>query len=610
VDLDGNCTFSNAACLRLLGYHGESDLLGRNMQALIHHTRRDGSKYHADDCRIFQAYRQGEGTHVHGEIFWRADGTSFPAEYRSYPIRRHGQVVGAVVTFLDMTQRRQAETALQQSELRFDQLLSSLDEVVWSALPDSSKLLYINPAAERVYGRPTAEFYGNSSLWLEVIHPDDRDDVEKSVAGLIEQGAWQHEYRIIRPDGSIRWISDRAHVVYDNSGIPSSIGGIATDITARKHAEESLHDREERYRHLVEMHPDAIAIHREGRYLYFNPAGAKLLGAAEPEQLVGIPVLSIVHPEFQASVAQRIEAVQKGRDVLRFDDEKLIRLDGKVIDVEITGTQFVFDGEPAVQITMRDITHRKQVEKKFAEQQAQLAHVARLNAMGEMVGGIAHEINQPLAAISNFAGACTNLITAQHDDWADNVLGFTRQISQQAVRCGDIIRRLGNFAKKSEVLPSIQKINDLVEESVELVASAAGKRAVTVQLDLVEPSPCVAVDGIQIQQVIVNILRNAYEAMHESNADTHHVTIRSRMTADCVEISIKDSGPGLPDDELGNLFDTFFTTKKSGMGVGLAISRSIIDSNGGRLWAESDPEIGATFYFTLPVVSGVEAHVS
>jgi signal transduction histidine kinase len=162
--------------------------------------------------------------------------------------------------------------------------------------------------------------------------------------------------------------------------------------------------------------------------------------------------------------------------------------------------------------------------------------------------------------------------------------------------------------KKNEAMPAVQEINDLVEESVKLVASAACRRGgVAVQLALDDPSPRVAVDGIQIQQVIVNILRNAYEAMYEYDASALRVTIRSRMTEGCVEVSVTDTGPGLPDDETGNLFDAFFTTKKSGMGMGLAISRSIIDSYGGRLWAESEPHIGATFYFTLPVVS--QTHV-
>jgi PAS domain S-box-containing protein len=240
LDQDGLCTFCNAACLRLLGYAGSHDLLGKNMHRLVHHTRADGTPYPQEECRIFRAFRQGEGAHVEDEVLWRTDGTCFPAEYWSYPVRRGGQVSGTVVTFVDITERKRAGEALRQSEQRLRLALDAggmgtwdwdirADEVVWSD----------NLGA--VVGLPPGSFDGTLEGFRRLIHPDDRDFVGSAITNAIEErSGYEVEFRIARPDGSIGWMLGKGRVFTDGDGEPMRMIGVSMDITDRKRAGDDI----------------------------------------------------------------------------------------------------------------------------------------------------------------------------------------------------------------------------------------------------------------------------------------------------------------------------------------------------------------------------------
>jgi two-component system sensor histidine kinase/response regulator len=240
IDMLGNCTFCNAACLRFLGYNDPVELIGKNMHNTIHHTRPDGTPYPSKECRIYSAFRQGEGSHVDDEVVWRADGTSFPVEYWSYPIRENNLLIGAVVTFVDITERRRAQHALQQSEEMFRQLAENIREVFFVVTPDPPRMAYISPAYEEVFGRACQELYDRADAWIDSVHPEDRNHVlsvfEQSLRGV----ATAMEYRLIRPDGSARWIHARTFPVQGSQRKSDSIVGIAEDITDRKKALEEV----------------------------------------------------------------------------------------------------------------------------------------------------------------------------------------------------------------------------------------------------------------------------------------------------------------------------------------------------------------------------------
>ena len=240
LDMLGNCTFCNSACLRLLGYKDPVELIGKNMHSIMHHTRPDGTPYPSDQCRIYLAFRRGEGSNVDDEVVWRADGTSFPVEYRSYPVRKNNLLVGAVVTFIDITERRRAQHALQQSAEMFRQLAENIREISFIVTPNPPRMAYISPAYEEVFGRQCQELYHRADAWIDGVHPEDRHQVlgvfEQSMQGV----ATAMEYRLIRPDGSVRWIHARSFPVQDAQGKLGRIVGIAEDITDRKRALEEM----------------------------------------------------------------------------------------------------------------------------------------------------------------------------------------------------------------------------------------------------------------------------------------------------------------------------------------------------------------------------------
>jgi len=240
IDMLGNCTFCNAACLRLLGYKDPVELIGKNMHRVMHHTRPDGAPYPSDECRIYLAFRRGEGSHVDDELVWCADGTGVPVEYWSYPMREKNILIGAVVTFIDITERRKAQQALQQSEEIFRQLAENIREVFFIVTPDPPRIAYISPAYEEVTERPRQELYERADACIESVHPEDRNRMASVFEQSLQGVATAMHYRLVRPDGSVRWIKARSFPVRDSQGKFGSSVGIAEDITDRKKALEEM----------------------------------------------------------------------------------------------------------------------------------------------------------------------------------------------------------------------------------------------------------------------------------------------------------------------------------------------------------------------------------
>ena len=245
--------------------------------------------------------------------------------------------------------------------------------------------------------------------------------------------------------------------------------------------------------------------------------------------------------------------------------------------------------------------HRKQAVQELQEKEVQLAHISRLTSMGEMLAGIAHEINQPLAAISNYAAACKHTLENAEVENLERLRAWTESIAQQAVRCGGIIRRLRGFAELGKTEAVDVRLNDLLHESVALIGADARFKSIDVKCELAEQGAHVNGCKIQIQQVIVNLLRNACEAVAGCGQPERLVTIRSTVSADHAEISVADNGPGIDADIRDTLFEPFVSSRAGGLGIGLAISRSIVEKHGGRIWVDASYRHGAKFRLTLPL---------
>jgi C4-dicarboxylate-specific signal transduction histidine kinase len=251
---------------------------------------------------------------------------------------------------------------------------------------------------------------------------------------------------------------------------------------------------------------------------------------------------------------------------------------------------------------VEDHTERIRAEEEGRRQMEQMAHIDRFNTMGEMAAGIAHEINQPLTAIATYSQACQRLISAGMASETE-VLDVMGQISKEALRAGNIVHQLRALVHKQKSSRVECDINEVIREVIELAGVDARHKDLALELVLQDALSPVVVDRIQIQQVTLNLIRNALDATVSSGCKECRVIVRTRGVKDAVEVSVVDNGIGLPPDIENQLFRTFFTTKETGMGMGLPISRSIITSHGGRLWFTRNKDRGVTFSFTLPLLS-------
>ena len=379
-----------------------------------------------------------------------------------------------------------------------------------------------------------------------------------------------------------------------------------TILAQRARAEEALRESEDRFRSVFEKGPLGVAlVGRDYRFIKANECLCRMVGYSEDE-LRGLRFSDITHPDDVERDNDLARQLFVGEIPSYTMEKRYIMKSGAVVWGNLTAAVLRRpDGTPEYGLGMiENITERKQAEERERLRQAELAQVTRLGTMGEMATGIAHELNQPLAAIANYAEACILRIRGRDPAHAD-LLSDLEGLAGQTERAGQIIRRLRDFVRRGEPRRSTCEINEIVREVVGLMEPEMRMTETALRLELSASQPAVRADSIQIEQVILNLVRNAVEAMSNVEPARRALLIRSATTGDeAVEVTIRDTGNGL-DPEIGEqIFDAFFTTKPEGMGMGLSISRTIVEAHGGRLWAAANPGGGATFRFTLPISGG------
>ena len=302
-------------------------------------------------------------------------------------------------------------------------------------------------------------------------------------------------------------------------------------------------------------------------------------------------------PVEAADVVARLHADQQVRNY----ETRFVRDDGTMLWVTLQETmQEETDGTMVIDGIIDDISARKQGEEALRQTEADMAHMARIAAMGELLAGIAHEINQPLNAIANYSVACIKRMESVRHAELVEVREWIGQISEQATRTAAIIRGMRQFASRQESRHMPVELHSLLEETSNLLRFELRKSRAKLQWDLAESLPPVSIDRIQIQQVIVNLLQNALESMENVPAEQRIITIATRRCEQGVEVSVADRGAGLGDSRTDRLCQPFVTSKPQGLGMGLPVSKTIIQAHGGKLWGENRDEKGAAFYFTLP----------
>ena len=363
-------------------------------------------------------------------------------------------------------------------------------------------------------------------------------------------------------------------------------------------------EREKRLRSMTQTAPDAIVVIDEtGIIDTINPATERLFGYSKGE-LVGENVRILMPSPYReahdAHLARYRETGEKrvigiGRVVVGR------RKDGTTFPARLAIGEIALDQGRLFTGFIHDITERETIQRRAGVLQQELMHASRLSAMGEMASGIAHELNQPLTAIMNYARAARRHLDRTEPDPAP-IADLVDKAGQQAERAAEIIKRLRRFIKQDESERRLEPINAVVEEAAALALIGASDHHIELIFDLNDSLPPVLIDRIEVQQVVLNILRNAIEAFEGPGERKIRVSTGA-VGSEKVRVDIRDNGPGLAPEIADDPFRPFQTTKEDGLGIGLAISRTIIDAHGGRLWAKNLPEGGAAFCFSLPVGS-------
>lgn len=435
------------------------------------------------------------------------------------------------------------------------------------------------------------------------LDPDDRGAVTEALQRSAAAGADFDIQCRVRRDGDVHWLRMRGGLAGDGSS--RRLSGVVFDIDQQKRVEEALRTREEHLRSILDTVPDAmIVIDEAGIVQLFSRAAERMFGYTKGEA-IGRNVSALMPEPDRGSHDAYLDRYRTTGERRIIGIGRIVsgrRADGSTFPMNLSVGEMNSGGRRYFTGFVRDLTEQQRTQASLQQMQAELVHVSRLSAMGEMASALAHELNQPLAAISNYMKGSRRLLASSADPNAAKIEAALDKAAEQAIRAGHIIRRLRDFVLRGESERRVESVAKLVEEAAALGLVGARELGVALKFRLDPANDLVVADRVQIQQVLVNLLRNAMEAMSESERRELSVTAASAGDG-MIEIAVADTGSGFAEGISTNLFQPFFTTKEAGMGVGLSISRTIIEAHGGQMLAETNEAGGATFRFTLPAAS-------
>jgi PAS domain S-box-containing protein len=511
-----------------------------------------------------------------------------------------GEYVGAVT---DVTAARQAEVKLRESEayLAEAQRLSRTGSWAWS--PATGENRYWSDECFRLLGFDPADGMPPFETFVQRIHPDDRPIVAEALERAVrERGEYEVDYRISHPNGEVRDIHVIGHPILNSSGELVEIVGTGVDVTERKRAEGNIRQSENELRHILDFTPQQVAVLGPDRTrIYSNQAMLDYLGLTLEDWQSGDP-RRFVHPDdFERMMSQDHSEFLKG--LPHEIDLRLLGTGGKyrwflvryspLLDEQGRITRWYLAGT--------DIEDRKEAEEWSRRAQADLAHANRVTTMGELTASLAHEVNQPIAASLTNARTCLRWLAGDTPN-VEEAREAAMRIVQDQTRAAEIISRTRLLFKNAPPQRELVDINEVIREMIVLLRGETARYFISLQTQLAADLPQVMGDRVQLQQVLMNLTMNGIDAMANVNG-TRELVIHSQPAADGqLMVSVSDTGIGLPPERADYIFDAFVTTKPHGTGMGLRISRSIVESHGGRLWAGENAPRGASFHFTLPTV--------
>jgi PAS domain S-box-containing protein len=467
-------------------------------------------------------------------------------------------------------------------------------------------IIYWNHAAEVLYGWSKAEATGKAADdLLKTIFPAPRDEVQRM---LLRDGHWEGELTHTRRDDSQVIVASRWTLQHDDKNAPLATLETNNDITARKRAEEMLRRSQAQY--LAE----AQKLSRTGSFGW-NIATGEIFWSEEAfaifeQDPASAPCIETirarVHPEDLHVFERMLQDVGETAD--GFDIEhRLLFPDGRVKHLHVVAHRA--EGQPDRRQfigALMDVTQAKQTEARLQQAQNELARASRITALGELSASIAHEVGQPLAAIVTNGEACLRWLRREPLNM-EEIEGCVTQITDEGNRAAGIVQRVRMLMKGAPPERTAVGMNQLIEEAAKLIRAEVERHAGALVLSLGSNLPDVLADRVQLQQVLINLIVNGMQSMSAAGGRREMVVISTSDPEGNVVVSVRDSGPGISEQNLPRLFDAFFTTRSTGMGMGLAICSSIIEAHGGQIWAANNPEGGATFSFSLPAAAAVVA---
>ncbi len=526
-----------------------------------------------------------------------------------------GEAVRASGSLTDIHQRKEAEQALRDSRRRLmkAQRMARMGFLDWDLKTKEIEW------SEQVY-----DLYGierGTPVTLEqtvgMVHTDDLEFVNENLNMALEGVRdYDIDHRMVRPDGKVIWVHARADLERDAEGRPTTLMGTVVDITERKQAERELRESEERFRNLMEQSPLAIEIlSPEGQIMEANSAWVRLWGLkdeAEKAAVMGAYNMLTDQQLVDLGIMPLVQKAFAGEQVVLPPIEYSSPRSGKDIGLDGVGARTPWiqchlypvkdqNGDVAYVVnTYMDITELKHAERETREQRDALARVERATSMGQLTGSIAHELNQPLTGILSSAQAGEMLIKKGQLD-SDALTEIMAAIAADAKRAGEVLHNLRDLYREQKGKFAPVDITQVVEEVVRLLHSELVFENVELTTECAPSMPLVDGNRIQLEQVLVNLMMNGIQAMSGVAGDGRRLRVATEVDAKEVSVWVEDRGAGIDLDTIDRIFEPLATWRPGGTGMGLAVSNSIVEAHGGRMWAQNLPDGGARVGFALPV---------
>ena len=554
----------------------------------LHRISRDRARYEVE-YRIVRPGGEVRDLHIVGRPVFDAAGV----------------LVEYVGTTTDVTERKRAEEALRRSEAYLSEAQRLTHTGAW-ATDGSPKPLYWSEELFRLYGLDPKDGLPTHEQAMQRVHPEDRDKYTQAFRRVIHQRVDSDvEFRTVLPDGAIKYLYGLGHPVLNTNGELVEVVGTTVDITERKRAEEALRESETRFRAFVDHAGDALFVQdlEQGTFVDVNRQACESLGYTR-EELIGKTARAFHSDSDPPAVDTTAELAAAGETVVGRHWHR--RKDGSMFPAEVNTSVFWHRGRRFLLNVARDISDRVRAEEqrdKLRQLEAEIAHLDRLTMLGELTASIAHEVNQPLSGVVSNGSACLRWLAGETPNM-EEAREAARRIVRDGKRAAEVVARVRAMTKRTEASREKLDVNETIRDVLALVGDEAKKNRVLIRTEFADDIFPVLGDRVQLQQVLLNLVMNGMEAMSNVGENARELAIRTRnVDLNQVQVTVQDSGRGLDPDTMPKIFEAFYTTKPSGMGMGLSISRSILQAHGGQLWAAANEGAGTSFHFTLPKYS-------